>query len=68
MELTICLPSRLMKNYSVSKEQYNFPPKMHVTQTANDMKYLVKLTSTNQKCKIRLYIRVTFLNLGHSPN
>ena len=54
-----------MKNDSVSKEQYNFPPKMQANQIANDMKYLVKLTSTNQKCKIRLHIRVTFLSLAY---
>jgi len=41
---------------------------MLATQIANDMKHLVKLTSANQKCKIRIYIRVTFLNLGHDPN
>ena len=37
------------KLQSASKEQYNFPPKIHVTQIATDMKYLVKLISTNQK-------------------
>ena len=40
---------------------------MHVTQIATDMKYLVKLISTNQKCKIRIHIWVPFLNLGDNP-
>jgi hypothetical protein len=41
---------------------------IQVTQIANEMEYLVKLTFTNQICKMKIHIRVTFLNLGHNPN
>ncbi len=41
---------------------------LQVTQIANEMEYLVKLTLTNQICKTKMHIGVTFLNLGHNPN